>query len=196
MAIKRVFILAGEASGDVLGAEFLRALRAVQPDWYFDAWGGPELSRALGKPVLRGLESLAFMGFLDVLRNSRRVLANLREAKAILEEPWDLVLLVDYPGLNLRLAKWMAKRPWRSARRVVQLVAPSVWAWKESRVETLAKAFDAVIPLLPFEPEFLQQRGVNAPYFGHPALDRYESDSSISPSAGLVLAPGSRRSEL
>ena len=73
MAVKRVFILACEASGDVLGAEFLRALRAVQPDWYFDAWGGPELSRALGKPVRRGLESLAFMGFLDVLRNSRRV---------------------------------------------------------------------------------------------------------------------------
>ena len=196
MAVKRVFILAGEASGDVLGAEFLRALRAVQPDWYFDAWGGPELSRALGKPVLRGLESLAFMGFLDVLRNGRKVLTNLREAKAILEEPWDLVLLVDYPGFNLRLAKWMAKRPWRSERRVVQLVAPSVWAWKESRVEILAKAFDAVIPLLPFEPDFLHQRGVNAPYFGHPGLDRYESDSSTSQSIGLVLAPGSRRSEL
>jgi lipid-A-disaccharide synthase len=195
MAVNRIFILAGEASGDVLGAELVRSLRRIQPQLHIDAWGGTELSRALNKPVLRNLDQLAFMGFWDVLRNARAVQANFAAARAVLSEPWDLVVLIDYPGFNLRLAKWMATRPWRSQRRVVQLVAPSVWAWKEGRVEILKAAFDAVVPLLPFEPKFLTKRGVNAPYFGHPALDRFALGSATE-SGVLVLAPGSRKAEL
>ena len=195
MAVKRIFILAGEASGDVLGAELVRSLRRIQPQLHIDAWGGTELSRALNKPVLRNLDQLAFMGFWDVLRNAGAVRANFAAARAVLSEPWDLVVLIDYPGFNLRLAKWMATRPWRSQRRVVQLVAPSVWAWKEGRVEILKSAYDAVVPLLPFEPEFLTKRGVNAPYFGHPALDRF-APGSATESGVLVLAPGSRKAEL
>jgi len=195
MVVKRIFILAGEASGDVLGAELVRSLRRIQPQLHIDAWGGTELSRALNKPVLRNLDQLAFMGFWDVLRNAGAVRSNFAAARSVLSDPWDLVVLIDYPGFNLRMAKWMATRPWRSQRRVVQLVAPSVWAWKEGRVQILKEAYDAVIPLLPFEPEFLTQRGVNAPYFGHPALDRFAPGSDTE-SGVLVLAPGSRRSEL
>lgn len=193
--MNRVFILAGEASGDVLGAELVRAMRRIKPDLHFDAWGGPELSKAMSKPVLRSLDQLAFMGFVDVLYNLGAVRGNLRAAKRILAEPWDLVVLVDYPGFNLRMAKWMHAQPWRSQRRVVQLVAPSVWAWKEGRIAVLKQAYDAVIPLLPFEPEFLEQRGVHAPYFGHPALDRF-GEGTRADQGVLVLAPGSRRSEL
>ena len=196
MAVNRVFILAGEPSGDVLGAELVRALRAQQPGIFIDAWGGPELSKAMGKPVRRGLEHLAFMGFGDVLAHAGAVLRNLRMAKAVLSEPWDLVVLIDYPGFNLRMATWMRDQPGRSNRKVVQLVAPSVWAWKEGRVRILREAFDAVMPLLPFEPAFLAERGVKAPFFGHPALDRFR-DLPRSPRAGvLVLAPGSRETEL
>jgi len=196
MAVKRIFILAGEPSGDVLGAELVRALKTQRPDLHLDAPGGPDLSKALGKPVRRGLEHLAYMGLKDVVVNAGAVLRNLRAAKEVLAEPWDLVVLIDYPGFNLRMAQWMRTQPWRSSRRVVQLVAPSVWAWKENRVRILKTAFDAVLPLLPFEPQFLADRGVNAPYFGHPALDRF-GQSVRSPREGLlVLAPGSRTSEL
>jgi lipid-A-disaccharide synthase len=135
------------------------------------------------------------MGFWDVLRNMRAVRANFKAARDVLSEHWDLVVLIDYPGFNLRLAKWMAARPWRSQRRVVQLVAPSVWAWKEGRVRILKSAYDAVVPLLPFEPEFLASRGVNAPYFGHPALDRFAPGNALE-SGVLILAPGSRKAEL
>ena len=196
MAVNRIFILAGEPSGDVLGAELVRALKAQQPDLHLDAWGGPELSRALGKPVRRGLEHLAYMGLKDVVVHAGAVLRNLRAAKEVLAEPWDLVVLIDYPGFNLRMAQWMRTQPWRLDRKVVQLVAPSVWAWKEGRVGILRSAYDAVLPLLPFEPQFLAERGVHAPYFGHPALDRF-AQAVRSPHEGvLVLAPGSRTSEL
>ncbi|MEY4969655.1 MAG: hypothetical protein RLZZ261_1426 [Bacteroidota bacterium] len=196
MAVNRVFILAGEPSGDVLGAELVRALRAQHTGIAIDAWGGPELSKALGKPVRRGLEHLAFMGFGDVVANAGAVLGNLRAAKAVLAEPWDLVVLIDYPGFNLRMATWMRSQPWRSSRKVVQLVAPSVWAWKEGRVRILREAYDAVLPLLPFEPDFLAERGVHAPYFGHPALDRFAGAVRSPRENVLVLAPGSRETEL
>ncbi|MEY2650213.1 MAG: hypothetical protein RL608_887 [Bacteroidota bacterium] len=196
MAVNRVFILAGEPSGDVLGAELVRALRAQHAGIAIDAWGGPELSKALGKPVRRGLEHLAFMGFGDVVANAGSVLRNLRAAKEVLAEPWDLVVLIDYPGFNLRMATWMRSQPWRSSRKVVQLVAPSVWAWKEGRVRILREAFDAVLPLLPFEPDFLAERGVHAPYFGHPALDRFAGAVRSPREDVLVLAPGSRETEL
>ena len=196
MAVNRVFILAGEPSGDVLGAELVRALRTQHYGIEIDAWGGPELSKALGKPVRRDLEHLAFMGFGDVVANAGAVLRNLREAKAVLSEPWDLVVLIDYPGFNLRMATWMRAQPWRSNRKVVQLVAPSVWAWKEGRVRILREAFDAVLPLLPFESDFLAERGVKAPYFGHPALDRFSVAQRSPRENVLVLAPGSREAEL
>ena len=196
MAVNRVFILAGEASGDVLGAELVRSLRTLNPTLHVDAWGGTELSRALGKPVRRTLDQLAFMGFWDVLRNLRAVRANFAAARGVLSEPWDLVVLIDYPGFNLRMAQWMQRRPERGQRKVVQLVAPSVWAWKQDRVKVLRTAYDAVLPLLPFEPDFLAKHGVNAPYFGHPAVDRFAGAKGRTDAGVLVLAPGSRRTEI
>ncbi|MFM1883849.1 MAG: hypothetical protein RL168_33 [Bacteroidota bacterium] len=197
MAVKKVFVLAGEASGDVLGAEFLSALIEAQPDVQISYTGGPAIQNVLGgSPPLVPLHRMAFMGFAEVIRhvpdiwrNDRRIKAHVKNVRP------DLIVLVDYPGYNLRLAKWLDRQGFRrSGTRVVQVVCPQFWAWKPGRLALLKAHLDAVYPLLPFEAKLLVDAGVQAPYSGHPAAKRVQA-GGWEVSGPLAILPGSRTQE-
>lgn len=197
MAVKKVFVLTGEASGDVLGAEFISALRAEDPSSQITYTGGPAMQAALdGQAPLVPMDRMAFMGFAEVLRHLPAIWANDRRIKAHLRaETPDLVVLVDYPGYNLRLAKWLDAQGFRRrGTRVVQLVCPQFWAWKAGRLALLQAHLDAVYPLLPFEAKLLAEAGVEAPYAGHPAAHRVAA-GGWDPQGPLALLPGSRKQE-
>ena len=197
MAVKHIFILAGEASGDVLGAEFIMSLRQVEPNTRITFTGGQAMADALqGQSPLITLSKLAFMGFAEVVAHLPQVWANDQKIKQhIQKEKPDVILCVDYPGYNLRLAEWLNRKGLRGkGTRVVQLVCPQFWAWKAGRLPRIAAAYDAVYPLLPFEAPLLQEAGVSAPYFGHPAAHRVQP-GQVDKSGPIALLPGSRSQE-
>lgn len=148
-----------------------------------------------GVNILFGPERMAFMGFSEVLKHLRTIRKNFKEVKAdILAFNPDVVILVDYPGFNLRMARWCKEKGYK----VVYFISPQLWAWKEGRVETVKKYVDMVLCVLPFERDFYLKHGYeNAYYIGHPLLD------SIGPGTvettrkeGIALLPGSRQQEI
>jgi lipid-A-disaccharide synthase len=197
-----IFISAGEESGDLHGAALARALRERWPDARLLGLGGSRM-QAAGVELLAGLNELAVMGLVEVLRHlpffidlRKRVFAALNEARV------DLVIPIDYPGFNLRLAR----HAHASGRRVLYYIAPQVWAWHKSRVRDLARDTDEVAVVLPFEEEFLRRAGVDARFVGHPLLDvppPPDSQAEWAPRHGLDparpvlgLFPGSRAQEV
>jgi lipid-A-disaccharide synthase len=195
----KVFLVAGEASGDAYGAAALKALRAecAKRGWELDAvgWGG-DLMAAEGMRLLKHYRTMSFMGFWEVAKHLSTILRNLQRAhQDVQREAPDIVLTLDFPGFNMRLAKALARAKHPALR--VQWVAPQVWAWKPGRAKQLARDFDAVAPILPFEQEVLERAGVEVWPCGHPLLDVLASDE---PNQGrdiaLALLPGSRAQEL
>jgi lipid-A-disaccharide synthase len=197
-----IFISAGEESGDLHGAALARALRARFPDARLIGLGGARMA-AEGVELLAGLDQLAVMGFVEVIRHlpffrdlTKRVHA------AIESEHVDLVIPIDYPGFNLRLAKHARGR----GIPVLYYIAPQVWAWHKSRVRDLARDADEVAVVLPFEEAFLRQAGVNAKFVGHPLLDRaapelargdWARSNGLDPDRPILgLFPGSRAQEV
>ncbi|HEX2189503.1 MAG TPA: lipid-A-disaccharide synthase [Longimicrobiaceae bacterium] len=197
-----IFIAAGEPSGDLHGAGLARALRARFPDARLLGLGGSRMA-AEGVELLAGVEELAVMGFVEVLRHLPFFVELRRRVFAALEsEGVDLVVPIDYPGFNLRLAKHARGR----GIPVLYYVSPQVWAWHAERTRDMARDADVVAVVLPFEERFLRDRGVNAVFVGHPLLDlppSGESRAEWAASAGLdadrpvlALFPGSRPQEL
>lgn len=197
-----IFISAGEESGDLHGAALARALKERFPDARLIGLGGARMEAA-GVRLYAGLNELAVMGFVEVLRHlpffvdlRKRVFAALEEERV------DLVIPIDYPGFNLRLAQHARGR----GLPVLYYIAPQVWAWHRSRVRSLARDADRVAVVLPFEEEFLRSNGVEARFVGHPLLDRApleQSREEWARSQGLdpdrpilALFPGSRAQEL
>lgn len=197
-----IFLSAGEESGDLHGAALARALRARFPTARLIGLGGGRM-RAEGVELMAGLDELAVMGFVEVIRHlpffldlRRRVFA------ALASEGVDLVIPIDYPGFNLRLARHARA----SGLPVLYYIAPQVWAWHKSRVRDLARDADEVAVVLPFEETYLRDGGVNARFVGHPLLDRPPPDlprDEWARSIGLdparpilALFPGSRAQEL
>lgn len=190
--------MAGEPSGDQLGAEFLGSLLAAFPKTTVTYTGGPKMKEMLqGQVPEVSMERMAFMGFLEVVRHLPVILENDRRIKAHLNctHP-ELVLLVDYPGYSLRLASWLHKRKSKNwPMRVIQLVSPQFWAWRPGRLDLMGRVLDAVYPLLPFETKLLNMAGIDAPYYGHPAAWRIKPSQSNS-NGPIALLPGSRKQEL
>jgi lipid-A-disaccharide synthase len=200
----RLFIIAGEPSGDLHGSNLVYALRAKRPDLRFEGFGGP-LMQAAGVHLHRDLRHLSFMGFVEVLRNLGHVIKNFRVAKqAIAASGPDALVLIDYPGFNLRLAKWAKAH----GMKVIWYIAPQTWAWKEGRVHDLRQHVDELLCILPFEEAYFKSFGVNARFVGHPLLDvalssriqkpfDHESGSDKNVSRPLIaLLPGSRKQEV
>lgn len=198
----RILLLAGEPSGDRHGAALADALRERYPDARMIGTGG-ELMKARGVEMIAEVDELAVMGFVEVLprvgyfwRLERRIRRILDEMKP------DLVVLIDYPGFNMRIARAAHER----GLRVLYYIAPQVWAWRSGRAHALAATTDRVAVILPFEADFLRGFGVDATYVGHPLLDRSDDVTErgdffdrwgLDPSRPLLaLLPGSRTQEL
>jgi lipid-A-disaccharide synthase len=197
-----IFISAGEESGDLHGAALARALRARFPDARLIGLGGSRM-QAEGVSLLAGLRELAVMGLVEVLRHLPFFVELRKRVFAALErERVDLVIPIDYPGFNLRLARHARA----SGIPVLYYIAPQVWAWHKSRVRDLARDADEVAVVLPFEEEFLRKGGVNARFVGHPLLDRadpplardeWARSHGLDPARPLLaLFPGSRAQEV
>ncbi|MGY6769386.1 lipid-A-disaccharide synthase [Komagataeibacter sp. NFXK3] len=196
-----IWIMAGEASGDVLGSRLMIALRQLRPDLHFAGIGG-ERMHAQGLQSLFPLRDLAVMGLLEVLPRIRHLSRRLDQAVAdITARRPALVITIDSPGFTLRLLRRIA--PLSIPR--LHYVAPQVWAWREHRVREFPGLWERMLCLLPFEPEFFARHGIEARFVGHPVVQSGADEGSaaafrarykIAPEAPiLVLMPGSRRSE-
>lgn len=198
----RIALVAGEASGDTLGAALIEALRRRFPGATFAGVAGPKM-KAQGCEAWFESEELAVMGLTEILKHLPRLL-RMRAALTdrLLEWRPDVFVGIDSPEFNLGLARKLK----RHGLRTVQYVSPQVWAWRQGRVRTIGEACDLVLCLLPFEPEFYREHGVRAAFVGHPLADQIpmEIDRSIAraelgiPQGARVLAvlPGSRRGEV
>jgi|TARA_B110000483_G_scaffold120120_1_gene145065 lipid-A-disaccharide synthase len=195
---KKIFVLAGEASGDVLGSEFIKYSKNKWPKAEFVFWGGKEMSDSLeGQKPQVDLNELSLMGFFEVARHIPRILKQEKKLKIFLSK-WkpDLIICIDYQTFNIRLAKWATLSGLRkNGTKLIQIVSPQFWAWRPGRITGLKKYIDTVIPLLPFEAELLRKEGIDAPYFGHPAVQRVKKTNATK-GGWLALLPGSRRQEL
>ncbi len=197
-----VYLVAGEESGDVLGARLMAAITAQRPGTTFAGLGGPRMTAAGLTPIFP-MRELAVMGLLEVLPKILRLRARLRQTVAdIRARRPDVVVTIDSPGFTLRVLDQLRD----SGLKRVHYVAPQVWAWKEKRVRTYPGLWDRLLCLLPFEPAFFARHGLEATFVGHPVLEsgadhgnaaRFRAAHAIPPDAPvLILMPGSRRSEV
>ncbi len=197
----RIGLVAGEASGDVLGAGLIRAIRERIPDAEFEGVAGPEMVAA-GCEQWEPSDSLAVMGLVEPLAHIPRLLRLRRElARRWRESPPDVFVGIDAPDFNLGLEKKLRKAGIKTAH----YVSPSIWAWRPGRVKKVKKAADTVLCILPFEPRLYEEHGVNAVFVGHPKaheapeiVDAEAARAELGFGAGEIVAvmPGSRRGEV
>lgn len=192
----KYYIIAGEASGDLHGSNLIKEIRLLDNTAAFRVWGGDKMEAA-GAILVKHYRDLAFMGFVEVLKNLRVILNNLAYCKKdiLLHKP-DVLVLIDYPGFNLRIAKWAKER----GIRVIYYISPQVWAWKESRVKTIKRDVDKMIVILPFEKDFYKKWNFEVEYVGHPLLDVIDNfvpgKKLFSHENIIALLPGSRKQEI
>ena len=203
-APRKIYMIAGEASGDLHGSNVIRQLFEEDPTLMIRCWGG-DLMKKEGGDVVKHIRDLAFMGFQEVLMNLRTILRNMNACKADIEafQP-DALFLIDYPGFNLRIAEWAKEK----GIPVYYYVSPQVWAWKQSRVYKIRKVVDHMCVILPFEKAFYEKFDYDVDFVGHPLLDaihRYEEEKSAVDFVGrnelsskpiVAVLPGSRRQEI
>ena len=192
----RYFIIAGEASGDLHGSNLVREICQLDGHAEIQGWGG-DLMQGAGVKVLKHYRELAFMGFAEVLLNLRTILRNLELCKEQIKSfnP-DVVILVDYPGFNLRMARFAHE----SGFRVHYYISPQIWAWKQSRIEIIRKYVHRMMVILPFEKPFYEKLGYQVDFVGHPLLDAvgnsYSFDKGSDRRPVVALLPGSRKQEI
>jgi len=195
----KYYLIAGEASGDRHAADLMAAIKRNDAKSSFRFWGG-DLMQAQGGNLVKHYKELAFMGFWEVAANIGTVLSNLSFCKKdILDFNPDVLILVDYPGFNLRIAKFAKKK----AIKVAYYISPKVWAWKESRVKKIKANVDRLMLILPFEKDYYAQKGLDAHYVGNPTYEQVEKFLGDNPQPSLqfektviALLPGSRAQEL
>lgn len=200
----RYYIIAGEASGDLHASNLIRALKNEDPQAQFRCWGG-DLMQAAGGEIVKHYRDLAFMGFLEVALNIRTIVRNFRICETdILAWKPDVVILVDYPGFNLRMAKFASTHSFR----VFYYISPQLWAWRSSRVNTIKKYVERMFVILPFEQDFYRNYSYLVDFVGHPLQDAIEagvasaspgefrSRNGLSGKPIIAVMPGSRKQEI
>jgi lipid-A-disaccharide synthase len=199
----KYYIIAGEASGDLHASNLVKELRKSDPKALIRGWGG-DLMSAEGVLIVKHYRDLAFMGFLEVLLNIFTIIQNLRFCrKDILEFAPDAVILVDYPGFNLRIAKFAHSQ----GIKVIYYISPQVWAWKKGRVNTIKEVVDRMLVILPFEKDFYREMGMEVDFVGHPLLDalndyhkpdfkEFMKKNALPDKPVVALLPGSRKQEV
>ncbi len=193
---KRLYLIAGEASGDLHGGNLVRELLKRDPSMEIRAWGGDRM-QAAGANVVKHYRDLAFMGFTQVLLHLRTILHNIKTCKAdILRFKPDAVVLIDYPGFNLRIAEFAHA----NGIKVFYYISPQVWAWKAGRVKAIRRDVDRMFVILPFEKEWYAERGMDVEFVGHPLLDALPPHGRSTAPPGtkpvVALLPGSRKQEI
>jgi len=200
----KYFIIAGEASGDLHASNLIKEILKKDKEAVFQYLGGDLMHAVVKRPPLIHYKDMAFMGVVDVVKNLRTILKNIkRTKKAILEFNPDVVILVDYPGFNLKIAGFAKKNGFRT----VYYIAPKLWAWKEGRVKKIKKYIDRLLVILPFEIAFYNKHNVKAEYVGNPVVDavrqhrgmgrnEFYSRFNLDNRPVIALLPGSRKQEL
>ena len=201
----KLYMIAGEASGDLHGSNLMKHLKAENTSLDFRYWGGDKMQQQ-GGTLVKHIKDLAFMGFLEVIKNIKTILNNIRFCKNDIAafQP-DALILIDYPGFNLRIAEWAKSQ----GIKVYYYVSPQVWAWKQSRVHKIKKCVDELYVILPFEKDFYKKFDFNVHYLGHPLLDAVDDfkatvvdkkliydDNNLSDKPIIALLPGSRKQEV
>ncbi len=191
----KYFFLVGEPSGDMHAANLAAELKKLDTDFSAKGFGGDNMQQQ-GIDIVCGLDRLSFMGFWEVIKNLRTIRQNFKIAKeSILQFQPDVVIAVDYPGFNMRMAKWCKDHGFK----VVYYILPQVWAWKENRIYKLKENCDQLIGVLPFEKDFYAKHQVKMEFVGHPLLDQTSPLERGGPPAGgrgVLLLPGSRKQEI
>lgn len=193
----KYYLIAGEASGDLHGANLMKAIQKEDSDANFRFWGG-DLMKATGGTEVKHYRDLAFMGFTEVLMNLRTILKNIKFCKQDIESfnP-DVIIFIDYPGFNLRIAKWARQKGYKTH----YYISPQIWAWKEGRIKQIRRDVDKMLVILPFEKEFYAKHQMQATYVGHPLSEVIEEalrapELKIAEKPIIALLPGSRKQEI
>lgn len=193
----RYYIIAGEASGDLHGSSLIKALHEKDADADIRCWGGDKM-QAAGATLVKHYRDLAFMGFVEVIKHLGTILNNIKFCKQdILQYKPDVLILIDYPGFNLRIADWAKLQ----RIKVVYYISPQIWAWKESRIKQIKKSVDKMLVILPFEKPFYQKHNYAVTYVGHPLVEVIDAELQkthvpVSQKEIIALLPGSRSQEL
>ncbi|MDC7994275.1 lipid-A-disaccharide synthase [Altibacter sp. HG106] len=200
----KYYIISGEASGDLHGANLMKALQKQDPKAEFRFWGG-DLMQAVGGTLVKHYRDLAFMGFVEVLLNLRTILKNISFCKKDIQafQP-DAIVFIDYPGFNLRIAKWAKQQGFPTH----YYISPQIWAWKENRIKDIKKSVDEMYVILPFEKDFYEEKHHFPVHFvGHPLIDAIANRIPVDPEPFkqthqldsrpiIALLPGSRKQEV
>lgn len=196
----KYYIIAGEASGDLHGSNLIREIKILDDQAEIRCWGG-DLMKGQGAELAKHYKDLAFMGFVEVVANIRIIIRNIRFCKQdITAFNPDVLVLIDYPGFNLRIAEFAKQQGFK----VVYYISPQIWAWKQSRVHKIKRFVDRMIVILPFEKDFYKKFGFNADFVGHPLLDAIEGyhfrempeiQNNIEKPL-IAILPGSRKQEI
>ncbi len=199
------YIVAGEASGDLHGSNLMKALKERDAEADFRFWGG-DLMQAVGGELIKHYKEMAFMGFFEVVTHLRQVLNNIKvcEVDILLYEP-DVLILIDYPGFNLRIAEFAHEH----GIKVIYYISPQVWAWKKNRIYKIKRCVDEMMVILPFEKEFYEKHQVPVHFVGHPLLDAIDKNIGQSEAVTdfrqhndldhreiIAILPGSRKQEI
>lgn len=196
----KYYIIAGEASGDLHGSNLIKELKKIDASSTFRCWGGDKLRQAGGE-LVKHYRELAFMGFTEVLMNLRTIFRNLKFCKEdILQHQPDALILIDYPGFNLRIAKWAKQE----GLRVIYYISPQVWAWKANRVKMMKECIDKMLVILPFEKNYFKNKwNWEVEYVGHPLVEVVEKSRELGAGSQpfadkpiIALLPGSRKQEI
>lgn len=199
----KYYLIAGEASGDLHASNLMLALKKEDPEAEFRFWGGDLMEKA-GGTLVKHYKELAFMGFIEVIANLRTILKNIKICKEdILEYKPDTIIFIDYPGFNMRIAKWAKEL----SIPTHYYISPQIWAWKENRIKAIKRDVDAMYVILPFEKEFYEEKH-NFPvnFVGHPLLDAiakkelvpedFKKTHQLDERPIIALLPGSRKQEI
>jgi lipid-A-disaccharide synthase len=196
----KYYIIAGEASGDLHGANLIKSIKSMDQHAQIQCWGG-ELMQTAGGHLVKHYRDLAYMGFAEVVLNLSTILNNIRFCKKDIKAfAPDVLICIDYPGFNLRIAKWAKQEK----IKVVYFIAPQVWAWKENRVPAMRASIDRLLCILPFEKKYFKDRwDWEVDYVGHPLMEVIAAQINLAhplPSLQgqniIALLPGSRKQEI
>lgn len=200
----KYYIIAGEASGDLHGSNLMKALIRQDLNAEFRFWGG-DLMQDVNNSLVKHYKDLAFMGFLEVVMNLRTIAKNLKFCKQDIESYHpDVIIFIDYPGFNLRIAKWAKQKGFKTH----YYISPQIWAWKENRINAIKRDVDEMYVILPFEKKFYEEKHNYPVHFvGHPLIDaiaernqideyEFRASHELSEKPIIALLPGSRKQEI